>query len=247
MFLVLCSSNDYGAQWAFTGLKRLGLAPIELVTAEELAYSGFWEHRVGVASASVRLTLPDGRIICSSGIRGVLNRLLSAPQELVNYARPLDRDYASQELSSFYLSWLSALPGKVINRPTPQGFCGRWRHTSEWALVAQRAGLPAPLFRQTIQHEPEQGYRSLAPQGVPVESVVVLGGEVFGALLPEDIHGACRRFAALTGDPLLGIDLFRANDGRWNFATATPYPELTRGGEALLTRLAQVFTEGEKQ
>ncbi len=247
MFLVLCSSNDYGARWAFTGLKNLGLAPVELVTSEELAYSRFWEHRVGVASASVRLTLPDGRIICSSGVSGVLNRLLWAPQELVNYARPVDRDYASQELSSFYLSWLSALPGKVINRPTPQGFCGRWRHTSEWALLAQRAGLPAPPFRQTTQHEPEQGYRSLAPQDVPVESVVVLGGDVFGTALPEDTLGACRRFAALAGDPLLGIDLFRAKDGRWNFATATPYPELTRGGEALLTRLAQIFTEGKKQ
>ncbi len=247
MFLVLCSSNDYGARWAFTGLKNLGLAPVELVTSEELAYSRFWEHRVGVASASVRLTLPDGRIICSSGVSGVLNRLLWAPQELVNYARPVDRDYASQELSSFYLSWLSALPGKVINRPTPQGFCGPWRHTSEWALLAQRAGLPAPPFRQTTQHEPEQGYRSLAPQDVPVESVVVLGGDVFGTALPEDTLGACRRFAALAGDPLLGIDLFRAKDGRWNFATATPYPELTRGGEALLMRLAQIFTEGKKQ
>src|SRR5690242_141704 len=247
MFLVLCSSNDYGAQWAFTGLKRMGLTPVELVTSEELAYSRFWEHRVGVASASVRLMLPDGRIICSSGVSGVLNRLLSAPQELVNYARPLDRDYASQELSSFYLSWLSALPGKVINRPTPQGFCGRWRHTSEWALLAQQAGLPAPPFRQTTQHEPEQGYRSLAPQGATVESVVVLGGDVFGAALPEDTLDSCRRFAALAGDPLLGIDLFHANDGRWNFATATPYPELTRGGERLLTCLAQIFTEGEKQ
>lgn len=247
MFLVLCSSSDYGAQWAFTGLKALGLAPVELVTSEELAYSRFWEHRVGVSSASVRLTLPDGRTICSSRISGVLNRLLSAPQELVNYARPIDRDYASQELSSFYLSWLSALPGKVINRPTPQGFCGRWRHTSEWALLAQRAGLSAPPFRQTTHDEPEQGYRSMAPQGVPVESVVVLGGDVFGAALPEDTLGACRRFAALAGDPLLGIDLFHAKDGRWNFATATPYPELTRGGEALLTRLAQIFTEGKKQ
>jgi len=247
MFLVLCSSNDYAARWAFEGLGQLGVAPLELITSEDLAYSRFWEHRVGTASTSVRLSLPNGRAICSSRVAGVLNRLLSAPQELVNHARPNDRDYASQELSSFYLSWLRALPGIVINRPTPQGFCGRWRHTSEWALLAQQAGLPAPPFRQTVQHEPEHGFRSLAPRGAPVESVIVLHGKVFGPALPEDTLLACRRFAALAESELLGIDLFRTNDGRWNFATATPYPELTRGGQPLLSHLAQVFTQGEKQ
>jgi hypothetical protein len=247
MFLVLCSSNDYAARWAFEGLGHLGVAPLELITSEDLAYSRFWEHRVGTASTSVRLSLPDGRTICSSGVTGALNRLLSAPQELVNHARPNDRDYAAQELSSFYLSWLRALPGTVINRPTPQGFCGRWRHTSEWALLAQRAGLPAPPFRQTIHNEPEHGFRSLAPQGASVESAIVLDGKVFGPALPEGIVQACCRFAILAESELLGIDVFRANDGRWNFAAATPYPELSCGGQPLLAQLAQVFAQGAKQ
>jgi hypothetical protein len=246
MFLVLCSSNDYAARWAFEGLGQLGVAPLEFITSEDLAYSRFWEHRVGTASASIGVSLPDGRAICSSRIAGVLNRLISAPQELVNYARPNDRDYASQELSSFYLSWLKALPGIVINRPTPQGFCGRWRHTSEWALLAQQSGLPAPPFRQNSRDAPEQGYRSLAPQDAKAESAIVLHGKVFGPELPEDTVLACRRFAALAESELLGIDLFRAKDGRWNFAAATPYPELTCGGQAFLAHLAQIFTQGEK-
>lgn len=247
MFLVLCSSNDHAARWAFDGLAQLGIAPIELITSEDLAYSRFWEHRVGVAPSSIRIGLPDGRTISSSCVTGVLNRLLSAPQELVNCAQPADRDYATQELSSFYLSWLRALPGTVINRPTPQGFCGRWRHASEWSFLARRAGLPAPSYKQTVDDQPEHGFHSFAPQGAQVESVIVLRGRVFGSSLPEETLAACSRFADLAESEILGIDLFRASDGRWNFSTATPYPELTLGGQPLLAHLANVFTHGEKQ
>jgi hypothetical protein len=247
MFLVLSSSNDYVALWACEGLKRLGIAPLELVTSEDLAYTRFWEHRVGAAGASIRLSLPDGREIRSSRISGVLNRLLSAPQDLVNWARPNDRDYATQELSSFYLSWLYTLEGSVINRPTPQGFCGRWRHTSEWAMLAQRAGLPLPPYKQTAQDAPESGYRSLAPSSVPVQSVIVLRGEIFGPILPEQTRMACRRFAELAGTEMLGLDVFRASDGIWNFAAATPYPDLTIGATPLLEHLAHIFANGRTQ
>lgn len=247
MFLVLSSPDDYVALWACEGLKRLGVAPLEFVTSEDLAYTRFWEHRVGTGGASIRLKLPDGRAICSSRVRGVLNRLLGAPQDLVNCARPSDRDYAGQELSSFYLSWLHTLEGTVINRPTPHGFCGRWRHTSEWAMLAQRAGLPSPSYKQTARDAPELGYRSLAPSGVPVQSVILLRGEVFGPMLPEQTRMACRRFAELSGTELLGIDVFRASDGIWNFASATPYPDLTIGATPLLEHLAHIFANGGRQ
>jgi hypothetical protein len=247
MFLILCASNDYSAQWAHQGLRRLGVAPVELITSEALAYTRSWEHRVGAAGASIRIGLADGRAICSSRVRGVLNRLLSAPQDLVNCAQPTDRDYATQELSSFYLSWLQALPGTVINRPEPQGFCGRWRHTSEWATLAHRAGLPAPPYRQTAQDVPETGYRSLAPPGAPIQYIIVLRGKVFGAVLPETTRAACTRFAGFAQVEMLGIDLFRAEDDRWTLAGATPYPDLTVGGELLLAHLAHLFANGGKQ
>src|SRR5947209_15254137 len=114
MWLVLCSSNDVGALWAFDGLKKLGLAPVELITSECLAYSRFWEHRVGTNGVHVKIGLPDGRVICSSSVRGAINRLLSPPQDLVNMAVPSDRDYASGEVMALYLSWLHALPGHML-------------------------------------------------------------------------------------------------------------------------------------
>ncbi len=149
MYLVLCASEDRSARWAYEGLRKSGLQPVELITSDELAYGRWWEHRVGENTASLRLVLADGRIVSGGSTCGVLNRLLSAPKSLVNFAQKDDRDYAYQELTSFYLSWLQSLQGQVINRPEPQGFCGRWRHTSEWAILAQQAGLPAPPYRQS--------------------------------------------------------------------------------------------------
>jgi hypothetical protein len=180
-------------------------------------------------------------------VRGVLNRLLGAPLDLVNRAQPADRDYALQELSSFYLSWLQALPGVVVNRPAPQGFCGRWRHTSEWAVLAQKAGLPAPAYRQSASDDPAQGFRALAPAGAPLETAIVLFDKVFGPSLPDETVAACRRFAALAEVEMLGISLFQAGGRVWKFASATPYPDLSAGGQPLLSHLASVLKKGELQ
>ena len=241
MYLVLCSPEDQSAQWAYEGLVAKGLAPVEFVTTEQLAYSRLWDHRVGEDKASVRIVLGDGRTIWSNRVCGVLNRLVAAPTQLVNFARSADREYAMQELSSFYLSWLQALPGVVINRPEPQGFCGRWRHSSEWAVLALRAGLPAPPYRQIVEDDPAQGYRSLAPKNAKLGTVIALEGKLFGTEVPEVTANACLRLAQLAENDLLGIMLFQEANGVWKFAAATPYPDFKDAGPELIEHMAAVF------
>lgn len=245
MYLVLCSPQDRSAQWAYEGLCKKGLAPVEFITSEQLAYGHLWEHRVGEQTPSVRIVLGDGRTIWSDRVRGVLNRLVATPPQLVNFARSADRDYAMQELTSFYLSWLQALPGVVISRPEPQGFCGRWRHTSEWAVLAQRAGLPAPVYRQSADDDPAIGMSGLAPRGAALKSAVALKGRLFGDPMPDKTVAGCLRLAVLAQTDLLGISLFQAENGIWNFSTATPYPDLIACGEDLVTHMASIFIERE--
>jgi hypothetical protein len=48
--------------------------PIEVVTAEALAYSLVWEHRLGTRETLVRIELADGRVIRGDDVQGVLNR-----------------------------------------------------------------------------------------------------------------------------------------------------------------------------
>ena len=67
--------------------------------------------------------------------------MVAPATDLIGQAVTSDREYALSEMQAFYLSWLSAIPGQVVNRPTPQGLSGHWHHISEWALSAARLAL----------------------------------------------------------------------------------------------------------
>jgi len=244
MHLVLCTSSDYAARWAFRELLAFGLDSLELVTSEMLALSTGWEHSLGAEGVTTQFDLPDGRRVVSSEVRGVLNRLLGPPEMLVAQAVESDREYAQQELTALYLSWLYAIQAPVINRPTPQGLAGRWRHASEWAQAAHRAGLAVDTYRQSASDAPNKGYASFAPANIATETMIVLGGEAFGANVPGEVRESCRRLASLAETPLLGIDLYVEPDGGWRFASATPIPDLHIGGTALVSRLYHIFETG---
>ncbi len=244
MWMVLCNANDMAAMWLYEGLRSMRLRPLELVTAQALAYSTHWEHRLGSEGLSVRVGLPDGRWLASDGCNGVVNRLLAAPLDLVQRAVPGDRDYAMQENSAFYMSWLYALPHPVMNRPTPQGLCGQWRHPSEWAMLAAQAGLPVTPWEQSGQDTEDRSYTTVAPQGAAVRSTIVADGKTFGAPAPEEITRGCEKLSELCGTPLMGVDFYSSPQHTWTFAGATPNPDLRSGGWPLVETIAQVLRKG---
>jgi len=240
MWLVLCPENDAPTRWAYHGLQARGLSPLEWVSAESLGLGARWEHRVGAAGVSFEVTLADGRRIRSGEVRGTLNRLLYPPLEGLPLFDPGDRDYVRQELQSFFMSWLSALPGPVLNRPTPWGLSGRWRHVSEWIALAGRAGLPVPPY--SLSSRDVAGVLSTAPRpapaGTPPVTLIVVAGTTVGAPATPEIRAGCVRLAELVQTALLGVDFVRAADGEWVFYDASPAPDLRLGGEALLDALA---------
>lgn len=247
MYLVLCSASDPSGLWAYEGLRHLGVAPVELVLSEHLAQGARWEHRLDRRGAHIKVALPDGRVLCGSRIRGAINRLSGPPPVIAQQAAESDREYAQAELQAFYLSWLNALPGVVINRPTPVGLCGAWYHASEWALRAGRAGLTVRPYRQSAHDAPDQFYRPQAPAGTATQSFIAFGGEVFGGelyglKLPEPVQEACTKLALDTKAQILGLELYLNADGRWSFAGASPSPDLRLGGLPLLQRMAQELT-----
>ena len=61
---------DASALWASQGLQARGLEPLERVSAEMLAQSQCWEHRVDTQGATIDITLADGRHIRNNAIRG---------------------------------------------------------------------------------------------------------------------------------------------------------------------------------
>ncbi len=240
MHLVLCSESDRPALWAYHKFRAAGLDSIDLVTASSLACAKSWEHRLGQAGVQLKLELEDGRRFCSSKIQGVLNRLVSAPAGIVEHAVAEDREYAAAESTAFYLGWLYSLRG-VINAPTPQGLCGSWRHACEWAVLAASAGLKVPTFRQSSIDPLDDGFHSLAPAQETVRNVIVLRDGLYAAAVPREIGSACRKLAALAGIDLLGVDLFESAESGLMFAHATPFPDLTLGGDRLIEGLARAL------
>jgi hypothetical protein len=246
VWLVLCSSDDLPALRAYEELQRRDLCPLELVVSESLGRARAWEHRVGRAGVSTKIELADGRILRNSQVQGVLNRLLSPHQDPLRIAAAEDRDFAAAELMAFYLSWLYGLKGVVINRPSPRGLCGGWRHTSEWIGLASRAGLAVPPYRQTGRDSPDSGYRSLAPPGSSITRLIVLAGKVFGAAIPDRVADAATKLAKDAGAEMLGIDVYLDPDSQWTFAAASPIPDLSIGGQPLLDHLACVLRNGAR-
>jgi hypothetical protein len=237
MWLVLCSAQDISALWAYDGLKRRGLHPIEVITDELLTYSLRFEHRIQAGTPITRITLADDRRIESVAIRGTLNRLHNIPTRHLQQAQASDRHYAEPELFALFLSWLYGLPGPLFNRPTPQGLSGAWRHLSEWIWLAGQAGLPVLPYRQSDT------------QSVPVSKplpllsatqlvLIVFNGKCFGTPVPPSVEHGCIQLAKLSQTALLGVEFQISANGTWLLINSTPMPDLRLGGQALLDELA---------
>jgi hypothetical protein len=177
----------------------------------------------------------------------VLNRLVTVPYEPLRHLEPEDRDYASQELTAFFLSWLHALPCPVLNRATPQGLSGAWRHRSEWVWLAAQAGLPTPRYRQSSSSGGQVRDAGITSPASTVATVLVVGRQVVGESAPSSILSGCQRLARLTGTHLLGIEFTADAGGAWTFSGATPQPDLRLGGSALLDALSSAFQGGKEE
>ena len=241
MVMILCEIGDGAALWAAGRLQERGI-PVDLVTGAALGAARRWEHRIAGTDVRTAITLSDGRVLDSADAQPILNRLSYIPTERLRTVAGADFGYAMQELYALYLSWLAGWPGRVINRPVPQGLCGNYRHPSEWATLAARAGLPTNAWRQQADDPPDQAWL-LQPAALTVH---VCGDEVVAPIaLPDALTNGCRALAALAGCDLLGIDLMRGDDeaeDAWRVTGASPLPDLMRGGDALADALAKAFT-----
>lgn len=228
--LVLCEEIDLDALWAWRELSALAGARLNLVTSGMLANALSWSHTISNNGASVEIGLADGRKIRSDAVAGVLNRLINAPHRLTP-ASDAEAQYAQQEWNAFFVSWLHALPGPMLNRPKPAGLCGLHRGIGEWTSLAVQAGLPVKRC-----HLPETA--PAVPQGDAGRAWVV-GDAVLGcASTDPQMAGRCRMLAERASCGLLGIDFERDSTGTWQFTGATPFPLLREGGTPLLRALA---------
>ena len=78
MWLVLCDASDAPAVWVYQEMRSRGIAPLELVTAGDLALADYWEHRIAGGGPASDFRVGNLDIDCAQ-LRGVLNRLYTVP------------------------------------------------------------------------------------------------------------------------------------------------------------------------
>jgi hypothetical protein len=92
-----------------------------------------------------------------------------------------DRAYVAAETTAFLLAWLTALPCRVVNRPSPLSLLGpRWRR-EEWVRAAVHLGIPAVPTRRSVGTVEEPG----PEDGARPAPAVVVGDGWFGDVAPE--------------------------------------------------------------
>jgi hypothetical protein len=237
-FLILAHPEDGLA--IGVAARLLGRHPrgaTKLVAVDELLYAPHWSHAIDGAGARSVVTLHDGCAIDADDIGVVFNRLHGTGMR--GFA-PGDREYAGAEMFALMVSWLTALPCRVVNPASPRGIGGEPHTPLAWEMMAARAGLPVasrgmtsdgrryaelgaipPLDPRATVEGP--AWRGEPLNDGPVVSAHVVGDRLLGELPPE-LAGPCLELSRATGLPVLRIDFSPDAQGRPTFRGADPFP-----------------------
>ncbi|MGW8779489.1 hypothetical protein ACWGNM_15680 [Streptomyces sp. NPDC055796] len=246
MLLVLCPLNDPHALW-FAERARAEGRPCTVLPTELLAFPRRRSHRLGGPGggrARTVIELTDGTVVDCARVGGVLNRTVAPPAHAWEHATEAERVYANAELHAFSLSWLSALPCPVRNRPTPQCLAGPAPDPLRAWAAARACGLDcAPVYAGTgyTWHPAEAvraaAYHAAGPHSRPVHTVC-LDGRVVTPDVPARVAAGVSALCRAVGADrcLFGVE-FLVDGGRWHYAGTSPLPGLRAGGYKLYQQL----------
>jgi hypothetical protein len=234
VLIVLASSHDAGAA---SLVRRWRPHGARLLTCADLSRPGWrWEP-----DAPGRATyVVAGDPVPSRAVRGAVSLLAAVgPAELPHIVAE-EQEYVASEMTAFLMAWLSSLPCRMINRPTPLCLTGPRLAHEQWLRLAVHLDLPIrPSLRRVrpfASHGPGDPSSSLGgetPEGeggrlVPVPIVAglcVTAG--LGELPPTEFLARLSRLAAEAGAGLLTATLEQQQHG-WRFIGATPMVDVTR-------------------
>ncbi len=246
LLLVLTGLHDLDALW-FVQQARAAGTRCTVLTTEELSFALRRSHRVSDCAVVTEVDLADGTSVRSDAVGGVLNRSVEAPAVAWRHAPAAERGYATAELHAFMLSWLTALPCPVRNRPTPECLAGPVPNPLRVVAAALSSGLRCPDVRVGAARTPAPNalplaaWRSAGAAARP-QQLVVLDGGVVGGDAPTDVREGVTRLTASLGvdDALVGLEFLVSGDAWW-FAGLSPLPELRSAGPTLVPRLLEVL------
>ena len=216
MIAVLGSELDEAALSLVDAWSRAGAV---LLSARDLCTRGWVFHANSADDGSF---VAGGVRRPVAMLRGVVVRRPAVAAEELRWIAAEDRQYVAAEINAFLVAWLSALPCRVLNRPTATSLSGPGWSQIYWQVAAARAGL---LWSDRD-----------GPDGI--QEIVFCGGLYHGAASERQQHTALK-LSALSGADLLGVQF--AGDA---VAAVTLQPRLTEPGarDIVLAHLATEVT-----
>ena len=104
---IFCPDNDLISFSVYTKMKK-DKADVELVTEKDLVFAKIWKHEITEnGNVSTTIVLSDGRIIISSDIQYLFNRILSF--QMLHFTNANDRSYAAMEQTALYTSFVKSI------------------------------------------------------------------------------------------------------------------------------------------
>jgi hypothetical protein len=210
-----------------------------LLSAASLSQRG-WVWRPGSIDASY-LVIGGARTPVRA-VRGVVSLLPAiTPSELPHIVGD-EREYVAGEMTAFlvaWLSWLSGLGVRVINKPTPLSLTGPAMQREQWLRAAWQAHLPIERARgalfpvaDSISDTTESSERSSPGEGIGrLVPFPVVGGECLpgpdGQHASEPIRRGLSSLAASMGVALLTAAMVESN-GQWRFSNAVAAVDVSR-------------------
>jgi hypothetical protein len=161
-----------------------------------------------------------GRLLPAAEITGVLTRFPAVQAEMLAHIATDDRDYVAAEMTAFLIAFVSALPCRMLNRPSAGSLCGPAWRPEQWIRAATRAGIPVRPRRRNVRlNAPAE------PEAEVSTELTVIGDIVFGAAEAPHLSGWARLLAQAAGVGLLSLG-FTQQAGGFALARVNPLPEL---------------------
>jgi hypothetical protein len=196
MIVILASRYDKTAEWLATRWAAAG-ADGCVLTCEDLSVSG-WQYRPSQPLAGTAVV--GGREVATNAIRGVLTHLPHVSDLELIHIDPPDRAYVAAEMTAFLTVWLSDLPCRVLNRPSPGCLTGPSFIAEQWVAAASKLGMRIRPTRTRLglnrSHEIERE--------APVARVTVIGSRCFGEV-DEVLRRRASQLACTMGVDMLGV------------------------------------------
>lgn len=213
MLVILSSAHDSTARCLVEAW-----APWEagLCTPADLSAPG-WRHAAGKPHEGAAVV--GGQIVPVPTITGVLTRLPAIHADMLPHIHAGDRDYVATEMTAFLTAFLSALPCRVLNRPTAGSLIGPAWRPEQWIRAAAKAGIPVrPIHRSVRLGAPSP------PESEIAAEVTLIGNRTFGAGEPS-LAAWAHSLAQAAGVGMLSLGFASYGSGL-ALATVDPLPVL---------------------